>query len=123
MVKQEESMSTLPSQGRASQTDPGASPSVRKALVQLGVLLDDYHYSQHAKEQILAHVAREGTLAKCEYLDPDDEADCELVFVESLDSVPYSSPEWGPPDFDPDAGCEPIPDPLPESFKSPEDWA
>jgi hypothetical protein len=74
------------------------NPQFAGALAQLGILLDDYHYSAHAKGRILAWTALHGTPALCPELDLEDEADAELVFVASLPEVPFDSPAWGEPD-------------------------
>jgi hypothetical protein len=70
------------------------SPSVRKALRELDTLLEDYHYSPHARGQIVAHTAREGTPTGCAYLDREDEADASMVFESELEPVPYDSDVW-----------------------------
>jgi hypothetical protein len=70
------------------------SPSVRRALGVLATLLEDCHYSRHARESICGHVAREGTLAGAPGLDPGDEADAEMVFVAELESAPFDSEAW-----------------------------
>jgi hypothetical protein len=100
------------------------NPAVRPALDALAVLLTDYHYSAHATTLIVAYVAAEGTLAGAPGLDAEDEADAEMVFVAELEPVAYDAPDWGaivPPELDPDAGCPPVPDPLPD-YRSPEEW-
>jgi hypothetical protein len=70
------------------------NPQIRTALVQLSILMDDYHYSQHAKERILAYTALHGTPSLCPELDVEDEADAELIFVAELPAIPYDSPAW-----------------------------
>jgi hypothetical protein len=57
-------------------------------------LLDDYHYSQHAKERILAYTAAHGTPSGCAYLDREDERDAEMIFVAELPAIPYDEPTW-----------------------------
>jgi hypothetical protein len=92
-------MSSLASQCRASRTDAPriplyVSPSVKGALEQLGVLLDDYHYSPHCRGRILAYAAAHGTPTGCPELDREDEADASMVFEESLEPVDFSSEAW-----------------------------
>ncbi len=70
------------------------SPSVRKALGELSTLLEDYHYSQHARESICAYVAREGTVTGAPGLDAEDEADASWVFENELEPVPFDSEAW-----------------------------
>jgi hypothetical protein len=70
------------------------NPHVAQALVELSILMDDYHYSQHAREQILAYTAAHGTPSGCACLDREDEADASMVFEESLPIVPWDSPAW-----------------------------
>src|SRR4051812_20892025 len=71
-----------------------ASPSVRKALGELATLLEDYRYSQHARESICAHVAREGTVTGAPGLEAEDEADASMVYEAELTPVPFDSPAW-----------------------------
>src|SRR5262245_12448065 len=70
------------------------SPSVGHALEQLGVLLDDYHYSPHARGRILSYAAAHGTPTGCADLDREDEADATEVFVAELGPVDSDSPAW-----------------------------
>jgi hypothetical protein len=70
------------------------NPHVAIALEQLGVLLDDYSYSQHAKERILAYTAANGTPSMCPELDASDEHDAEMVFVAELPAIPLDDPAW-----------------------------
>jgi hypothetical protein len=70
------------------------NPQVAVALEPLGILLDDYHYSAHARARILAYTAREGTPSGCPELDAEDEHDCEMVYVEAFGPVPYDDPAW-----------------------------
>jgi hypothetical protein len=70
------------------------NPQLRPALEQLGVLLRDYHYSEHCAGRILAYTAIHGTPSLCPELDVEDEHDAELVFVASLSPIPYDSPAW-----------------------------
>jgi hypothetical protein len=67
---------------------------VREALVQLSILLDDYCYSQHAKERILAYTALHGTPSCCPELDVEDEHDAELIFTAELPAIPYEDAAW-----------------------------
>jgi hypothetical protein len=62
------------------------------------VLLEDYAYSQFAREAVVIHAAEHGTPSGCEHLEAEDEHDAEMAFVEALPAVPYSSPEWGSDD-------------------------
>ena len=131
----------VPSRTTGSRIPLYVSPSVRGALEQLSVLLDDYHYSPHCRGRILAYTAAHGTPTGCPELDREDEPDAEMVFVESLEPVDLTSEAWDrdrgvlfdaemlateshpwPIPIDYDAGSPPIPDPLPENFRSPEDW-
>ena len=70
------------------------SPERGEALRQLDILLEDYDYSPTARAEVLEYVAREGTPSGCPSLDPEDEADAEMVYVGSLGDVPYDSPAW-----------------------------
>jgi hypothetical protein len=90
------------------------NPHVAVALDQLGVLLDDYGYSAHAKARIWAYTAQNGTPTGCRYLDREDEADASMVFEESLPAVPYDSEAWDKEDVFLDArmlaaGTHPLP--------------
>jgi hypothetical protein len=96
------------------------APGDQLALACLYNWLLDQNYHQHARETIIAHVIREGTLEGCLEIEPEDMAAAEQVLVNGFDPVPIDDPSWG--DFDPDAGCEPIPDPLPDNFGLPEEW-
>jgi hypothetical protein len=80
--------------GYSAQIVLDVNPQVAVALEQLGLLLDDYHYSAYAKARILAYTAREGTPTGCRYLDREDEHDAEMVFVDSLPAVPFDSAAW-----------------------------
>jgi hypothetical protein len=80
--------------GYSAQIPLDVNPQVAAALEQLGVLLEDHHYSAYAKARILAYTAREGTPTGCRYLDREDEADAEQVFADSLPAVPPDSPAW-----------------------------
>jgi hypothetical protein len=101
--------------------------------------LVDVHYSFHAAEQIVAHTAEEGTPTGCPYLDREDEGAATEVFISALPDVPADDPAWDDPAVildtelllgdehpfplsDPDEGSPPIPDPLPDPFKAPEEW-
>jgi hypothetical protein len=55
-------------------------------------LLVEKDYHQHAREQVVRHVAATGTLDAAEYLDPEDRAEAEQVFVDALEPVPFTSP-------------------------------
>jgi hypothetical protein len=55
------------------------------------------NYHQHAREQVIRHVAATGTLEGATYLDPEDQAEAEEVFTEALDTVPFDSPAWDDP--------------------------
>jgi hypothetical protein len=71
------------------------NPQFAPALEQLGILLDDYHYSPHARGRILAFTAIHGTPTGCPELDREDEQDAEMVFVSELPEVPFDSESWG----------------------------
>jgi len=90
------------------------NPQVAAAVDQLGILLDDYHYSAHARARILAWTTREGTPTGCPELDREDEADVEQVFVEALAEVPFEAAAWDREDVCLDAtmlvaGLHPLP--------------
>jgi hypothetical protein len=84
--------------------------------------LTDYRYTPHAIAAVLAYTAAHGTPSGSAYLDREDEADATEAYISGLDPVPYSSPEWGPDGLDIEAGCNPIPDPLPD-LRDPHEWA
>jgi hypothetical protein len=90
------------------------NPVIRRALGELSTLLEDYHYSQHARERIVAYTAREGTPTGCPELDPEDDHDAEMVFVAELPEIPFDSPAWDREDVFLDvrmlaAGVHPLP--------------
>jgi hypothetical protein len=55
------------------------------------------NYDQHAREQVIRHVAATGTLEGAAYLDPEDRAEAEEVFTDAQDLVPFDSPPWDDP--------------------------
>jgi hypothetical protein len=81
---------------------------------ELDTLLEDYHYSPHARAQIVAYTAREGMPTGCAYLDREDEQDTSEVFVAELEPVPLDHESWDRPDVMLDAellaeGTHPFP--------------
>jgi hypothetical protein len=70
------------------------NPHVAAAAEQLGILLDDYHYSPHCRDAIVAYTVAHGTPTGAPGLDREDEHDAEVVFVAELKPVPYDSPAW-----------------------------
>jgi hypothetical protein len=74
-----------------------AGNPLQAGLDALSLLLEDYHYSQTAREAIVTYTAVHGTPSGNEFLDAEDEHDANMVFEESLPAVPYDSPEWGDP--------------------------
>src|SRR6516165_8669136 len=71
------------------------NPALQPGLDTLSWWLEDNHYSAHARERILAHAAAEGTPTGCRYLEREDEAGAEAVFVDALPPLEYSNPAWG----------------------------
>jgi hypothetical protein len=55
------------------------------------------NYHEHAREQVVRHVAATGTLEGAAYLDPEDRSEAEEVFTDALDPVPFDSPAWDDP--------------------------
>jgi hypothetical protein len=72
-------------------TNPGQAPRA------LAAWLLSQDYTAHARERIVAHTLREGTLTGCPELDPEDEATATEVFVEALPAVPQTGREWCDP--------------------------
>jgi hypothetical protein len=73
-------------------------PALRPGLGALYVwLMVEKNYHQHAREQVIRHVAATGTLEGAAYLDPEDRAEAEEVFVGALEPVPLDSPAWDDP--------------------------
>jgi hypothetical protein len=104
------------------------SPSVRPGLDALSLWLENEHYSQHARESILAHAAAEGTPTGSPYLEPGDEAGSNGAFIRALEPVPYSSPAWDLEDVILDAamlaaGTHPFPMPDDDGRDIPPDAA
>jgi hypothetical protein len=56
--------------------------------------LRDRHYSAHAADSILGHVAATGCLASAAYLDREDEAEASEVFIDALPEVAGDGPAW-----------------------------
>jgi hypothetical protein len=83
------------------------NPAIRPGLDALSWWLEEHHYSQHAREAILAHVAGEGTPTGCPYLEAEDEGPATEAFVSALPAVAYDSATWG--DDGPDDGDRSIP--------------
>lgn len=76
-----------------------ADNPLRPGLDALSWWLEQQHYSQHAREMILARTAEEGTPSGCVYLEGEDEAAASECFVAALPAVPYDSPQWGEADL------------------------
>jgi hypothetical protein len=70
------------------------NPQIRAAALQVGILLDDYHYSPHARDAIVRHITATGCVTDAPGLDREDQADAEAVFVAELEPVPLSSDAW-----------------------------
>lgn len=70
------------------------NPAVRPGLDALSLWLEQAHYSQHAREAILAHAAREGTPTGSSYLEAEDEAGATGAYLRALPAVPYADPAW-----------------------------
>jgi hypothetical protein len=70
------------------------SPATRAGLDALSLWLEQNHYSQHAREAVLSHTAREGTPTGSSYLETADEAGATEAFVDALPSVDASSESW-----------------------------
>lgn len=92
------------------------NPAIRPGLDALDWWLADNHYSQHARERIVAYAAAEGTPTGSPYLEAEDEAEASEAFVGALPAVPFDSAEWGPDedldglDLPPMCGGGPDPD-------------
>ena len=124
------------------------NPTLRPGLAALVEFLVDHHYSARAILAIEGFTAVNGTPTGCEHLEPDDEAGATDAFTDALEPVLGDSPAWddpgvfldldslleprgtcpiGPPDgFDEALATfearHPVRDPLPSSFRSPDDW-
>src|SRR5262245_13684975 len=70
------------------------NPSVRKAVGELAILLDEYGYSPCVRESICRYTAANGTPTGAPGLDREDEHDAEMVFVAELEPVPFDSDAW-----------------------------
>jgi hypothetical protein len=70
------------------------NPQIARAAAEVGLLLDDYHYSPHARDRIVRYTIAHGTPSGCPELDREDESDACLVFESELEPVPYDSPAW-----------------------------
>jgi hypothetical protein len=70
------------------------NPHLAAAAAQLAILLDDYSYSAHARDRIVAYTIANGTPTGCPELDREDEHDAEMVFTSELPAVPFDSPAW-----------------------------
>jgi hypothetical protein len=80
---------------RPSSTLFYTNPLFQSGLDALSWWLEENHYSQHAREAVLAHTAAEGTPTGCAYLETEDEGPATEAFVGALPAVPYDSTEWG----------------------------
>jgi hypothetical protein len=73
-------------------------PALRPELGALYVwLMVEKNYHQHAREQVIRHVVATGTLEGAAYLDPEDRAEAEEVFTDTLAPVRFDSPAWDDP--------------------------
>jgi hypothetical protein len=70
------------------------NPQIARAAAEVGILLDDYHYSPHARDRIVRYTIAHGTPTGCPELDREDEADASAVFEAELEPVPFDSPAW-----------------------------
>jgi hypothetical protein len=116
------SVSQDPRPSQAIPDHTAGDPALREGVGALYTwLLIERDYTQLARESICRHAYREGTLEGAGYLDADDRAEADEVFIAALEPVPYDSPEWGDPDgLDVEAGCKPLPE-LPD-LRDPHDW-
>jgi hypothetical protein len=80
------------------------NPHFQPGLDALSWWLEQNHYSQHAREAILAHTARVGTPTASAYLEASDEAEASEAFVSALPEVPEASEAWDREDVFLDAG-------------------
>jgi hypothetical protein len=71
------------------------NPQITRAAEQVDVLLADYRYDPAARGVIWRHIATTGRVTDAPGLDPEDRADAERVFIESLEPVDYGSDAWG----------------------------
>lgn len=78
-------MASVAIMARAIQPEP---------LAALQAWLMDQHYSQHATEQIVAWTEFEGTPTGSPYLDREDEATANEVFIEAMPLVRHTSNDW-----------------------------
>lgn len=69
----------------------------RPELGLLRIFLAGQEYSAHARERIVCYAAREGTLEGCPELEPEDMEGAELVFVDGMEPVSQTDPEWEDP--------------------------
>jgi hypothetical protein len=70
------------------------NPAVRPGLDALSLWLEQNHYSQHARERILAHTAAEGCPFGSPCIELEDEAGASGAFLRALPAVPYDDPAW-----------------------------
>ena len=85
------------------------NPQVAVAAAEVGVLLEDYHYSPRARADIVKYIIATGMVDGAPGLDAEDQPDAEMVFEQSLPRVPFDGPAW-------DVEAAPF-------EPSPEDWA
>src|SRR5262249_47948118 len=80
---------------------PGVhSHPFRPELVLLKIALQTAGYHHHAVAEIVAHVAREGTIEGAPGLEPDDYETAESILEPGCEPVPMTSHEWGSPTGD-----------------------
>jgi hypothetical protein len=79
-------------------------PAFRPGVAALAEWLRDHHYSAHAADRILGHVAATGCLASAAYLDREDEAEASEVFIGALPAVELDAEAWDREDVFLDAG-------------------
>jgi hypothetical protein len=70
------------------------NPQIARAAAELGILLDDYHYSPHARDRIVRYTIAHGTPTGCPELDREDESDASAVFESELEPIEFSSDAW-----------------------------
>jgi hypothetical protein len=70
------------------------NPQIARAAAEVAVLLMDYGYTPHARDQVVLYIRAHGTPTGCPELDREDESDASAVFESELEPVPYSSPAW-----------------------------
>jgi hypothetical protein len=70
------------------------NPTFRPALAALVAFLMERGYTSTAIGKVFDFAATQGTLAGCEWLDPEDEAAAEEAFVDALPALDPASEAW-----------------------------